>query len=144
MELKNLYGISSIWTTIRTFESIVQDLIDEAVAESEVEVRRDACEGPLGVVKDVDDELMQELTLVPTAEDQARPLGIADQDQQLTNSTDVELNVQSHGIIVPFVGVQYPTLQSTQPISEAMLKGLLNQLEEELQKVVALTKLIGH
>lgn len=28
MELENQYGISSIWMTIRTFESIIQDLID--------------------------------------------------------------------------------------------------------------------
>lgn len=33
-ELKNLYGISSIWTTIRTFKSIVHDLIDYAMVVS--------------------------------------------------------------------------------------------------------------
>lgn len=33
-ELENLYDVSSIWTTIRTFESIVQNLIEDAVVES--------------------------------------------------------------------------------------------------------------
>lgn len=39
--LKNLYDISSIWKTIKTFKSIVQDLIDDAVSESDVVDRRE-------------------------------------------------------------------------------------------------------
>lgn len=34
MELENLHCIFSIWTTLRTFESIIQGMIDDAIAES--------------------------------------------------------------------------------------------------------------
>lgn len=73
-ELDNLYGISSIWTTIRIFKPIIQDLIKDVVADSSVVERSITKEKQATADK-------EETTVVPAEE----PLSVhADAGQKST------------------------------------------------------------
>lgn len=79
-ELENLYDISSIWITIRTFESNVQDLIEDVVAESAVVERSVAEEREATFVP------VEEPVLVQADVDQTGPSSTVFQSEKATNA----------------------------------------------------------
>lgn len=109
-KLENLYGISSIWTTIITFKSIVQGMVDDAISESTMveqmtEVRRDAeacpsgeTEGETSIVEgtkvepadqtELAEKSVDDPVAVRTDKDHAGPSDTADQSEE---QSDVEL-----------------------------------------------------
>lgn len=99
-ELENLYGISSIWTIIRTFESISPDLIDDVVVEIDiVEMSLKKMEGATDKKNEVAVGPIE--ILVRTDEDQTGPLGLTFQPEEPTDATLINHMVQLFHSKVP-------------------------------------------
>lgn len=143
MELEREYGIANIWSSIQSFDSLVEDIIVDA----EAEMRGDRVSQEMigGVKQTVDEEsAQQERDYQNEVDDASMPAADAESDQatpsaggttsHLEEQTSTNLTDICPRSVVPFIG-QRSVHEFSKTSSEATLLVMMTKLVAELQKI---------